>query len=491
MQDQSPSINTSNLLPNSTFTPPPVSFRDPSKRSFMPFRAIPGKVREFYGTWQEGPDLVCYRYGGDTIKVRYVKDKAFRWFGDTTKATLFGKDLFAKGSAKAITVTEGEEDTLAAYYMQGSKYPVVSVRSSTTARKDCEREFDYLNSFERIYLCFDADEPGRSAARDAATLFDPNKVYIVELKGDDLKDANDYLVKGKEAEFMKAWWNAKKFIPKNIISGFDSIKEVLSRTDQASLAHYPFKTLDDMAYGIRAGEITLITALEKVGKSSIMYALEAHLLRTTDYNVGIIHLEESEKKTIQGLVNYELKIPCHLPDSGVSVDDQFEAFRNLTRDDNRVYLYSHFGSDDPNNILGTIRYLVTVCHCKFIFLDHITMLATGFENDDTVRRLDYISTRLAMLVNELQFSLFLVSHVNDSGQTRGSRNISKIADLLIHLERDPEAESFDERNTTKLIIRGNRFAAKSGPAGYLVFDPSTYCVSEKTLETTVIADEPF
>jgi hypothetical protein len=109
------------------------------------------------------------------------------------------------------------------------------------------------------------------------------------------------------------------------------------------------------------------------------------------------------------------------------------------------------------------------------------MLVTGFAEteQDERKTLDRISTRLAMMTRELDFTLFLVSHVNDEGRTRGSRNIAKVADLIVHLERDIEAMDTDERNTTKLVCRGNRFAGKTGPAGQLVFDPKTFKIKEK------------
>ena len=151
----------------------------------------------------------------------------------------------------------------------------------------------------------------------------------------------------------------------------------------------------------------------------------------------------------------------------------------MTKKDDRVYFYSHFGSDDPDVILDVIRYLVAVCDCKFIFLDHITMLVTGFEEDDERKKLDYISTRLAMLTRELNFTLFLISHVNDDGKTRGSRNIAKVADLIISLSRDIESEDLDTRNTTKVLVKGNRFAGMTGPIKPLYFDVKTYVLQEK------------
>jgi twinkle protein len=209
-----------------------------------------------------------------------------------------------------------------------------------------------------------------------------------------------------------------------------------------------------------------------------MRAIEYHLLTTTDHNIGIIHLEEQEKRSVQGLVSYELQTPCHLPTSSASKEDQIEAYKRITKRDGRLSFYTHFGSDDPDSILDTIRYLVTVCHCKFIFLDHITMLVTGFEDDDERKKLDYISTRLAMLTRELNFTLFLVSHVNDDGKTRGSRNISKIADLIVHLDRDIESADPSQRNRTNLLVKGNRFGGTTGPAGCLLFNSDTYTIKE-------------
>ena len=402
--------------------------------------------------------------------------EAITTIGNSDDIRLFGQDKFSAGSAKSITVTEGAYDALSVYQMLGSKYPAVSVRSSSSARRDCERARAYLNSFEQIYICFDGDEPGQRAAKEVSSLFDVNKVFHVQLTKH--KDANDYLQAGDTKEFTNVWWNSKKFMPKGIVSDYKSIEEILNKESQKATATYPFTTLDSLAYGIRHGELILFTALEKVGKTEVLRAIEYHLLKTTDENVGVIHLEEEEKRSVQGLVSYELNVPCHLPDAGISIQDQFTAFKSITKVDGRLHFYTHFGSDDPNTILDIIRYLVGVCHCKYIFLDHITMLVTGFEDEDERKKLDYISTRLAMMTRELDFTLFLVSHVNDNGQTRGSRNIAKVADLIIHLERNLEADTPELRNKTQLRCRGNRFAGTTGPAGVLEFDPKSYTIKE-------------
>ncbi len=424
------------------------------------------------------PISLSFPFGEDFSIIKNLSDKSFRTVGDRHKVKLFGQDLFNSAEAKAITITEGAEDAMSVYQMLGSKYPAVSVRSATQARKDVETNYEYVNSFDKIYLCFDNDKPGQEAVKAVASLFDVNKVYHVKL--DKYKDANDYLVNGASEAFSKMWWNAKRYLPKGIVGSYDDVFNLLSKKGEDIIGTYPFPTLQSMTYGIRPGEVNLFTAQEKVGKTEFMRAIEYHLLQTTDHNIGIIHLEEGEKRSVQGLVGYHLGSPVHLPDSGVPLDDQLTAYKELTKRDGRVFYYTHFGSDDPDVILGAIRYLAGVCGCRIIFLDHVSMIVSGLHDDDERKTLDYISTKFAMMVREQNFALMEVSHVNDNDQTRGSRNISKAADLIVHLDRDKENQDPEVRNVINLMVKGNRFGSHSGPAGKVRFDPSTFRLAEVT-----------
>lgn len=373
--------------------------------------------------------------------------------------------------------------------MLGSRFPAVAVRSASTARGDCERAREYLNGFERIYLCFDNDLAGENAAREVAKIFDSSKIYHVKLTKH--KDANEYLTSTDENDakaFVSIWYNARPYLPQGVVNSWEDVESILSQEEDGAAVSYPFPTLEDMTGGIRYGEVTLLTAQEGVGKTEVLRAIEYHILKNTDENIAVIHLEEGEKRATQGLIGYELGSPVHMPDAGFSREDQFEAFKSLTKRTGRLHLYSHFGSDDPNTILDIIRYLATSCHCKFITLDHITMLVTGFEDDDERKKLDYLSTRLAMLAQELGFALLLVSHVNDDGKTRGSRNISKVAHSHIRLERDVEATTLDDRTTTSVTVIKNRFGWQTGPAGYLKFDPKTFMLKELEIEKLLDID---
>jgi len=392
---------------------------------------------------------------------------------------LFGAEKFPPGSAKYITVFEGAPDAMAGRDILGD-YPCVAIRSSSTARADIEANYEYLHSFERIYLCFDNDGPGQEAAKEAATaLVDFNKVYKVEL-GAGYKDANEYLERGQAELLRKAWWNAKRFLPENIVSSWSEIDEIIDNDKVTQGISFPWPRLDEMTYGMHKGQFILITAPEGIGKTEFLGHIEEQVLKEDpEANIGIIHLEESKARVVKRLAGYVLNQPVHLPDTTVSNDEVKAAFRKLSIRDDRIHLYSHFGSDDPKAILGMLRLLIGPCACKYIFLDHISMVVSGLEQEDERKALDMLSTQFKMLAEQFGIVFVCVSHVNDDGKTRGSRNISKVADLRIDLYRDLTSDDPVSRNTTSVTVSKNRLAGGTGPAGKLVFDSSNYRMTEE------------
>jgi twinkle protein len=143
-------------------------------------------------------------------------------------------------------------------------------------------------------------------------------------------------------------------------------------------------------------------------------------------------------------------------------------------------LYTHFGSDNPDIILDKMRFLMSAADCKFLFLDHISMVVSGLMADDERKLLDKLSTDIAMMAHDLDTCVIMVSHVNDDNKTRGSRNISKVADLHLHLSRDLENPDPGVRNTTDIFVKKNRFGSQTGPGGKLYFDAASFMLTEIT-----------
>jgi twinkle protein len=420
-----------------------------------------------------------YVYPNGATQVEDIDVKNFRWAkGDNHpehEPGLFGADKFSSGEHDTITIVEGAKDAASLY--QVIRSPVVSVQSASSAVSDCSAFRAYLNGFNRIYLALDGDSVGREAASRVARLFDANKLY--QVKFDKHKDPNDYLKAGESTELLNLWHNARRYQPDNVVSTFQDFDKILKEAPRNGVP-YPWPSLNALTYGIRTSEIVLLTAQEGIGKTELMHAIEHQILKETphDVSVGAIFLEEPKRRHLQAVAGLELRKPVHLPDCVCEEGEVLAALRKAVGQDERLHLYSHFGSDDPDLITDTIRFLVTARNCRYLLLDHISMVVSGLIEADERRTLDYLMTKLDMLVNELDFALILVSHVNDDGKTRGSRYIGKASNIRIDAVRDPQHIDPVERNTTTLTVSKNRFSGKTGFVCKLLFDTKTHTYSE-------------
>lgn len=444
---------------------------------YLPLRGVTKDTFRHYGCQTKidasgRPVAIGFVYPGGGVKSRKIGEKDFHWTGDH-KPGLFGLDKFASGSRKSITITEGELDACSLY--QCIKQPVVSVQSSVSAVRDCSADFAYLSGFERIYLAFDGDAAGRAATAAVARLFDHGKVYHVRFSN--RKDANDYLQVGETSELLNIWHNAKPYVPDNIVFSFEDFQKALSEPKKEGVP-WPFPTLNKMTYGIRPGEVVLLKAPEKVGKTSLMHAFLHNILKVTDDNVAAIFLEEPKHRLLQSLAGLTLGRPVHLPTDPCTPIQVLDAVKSLVKKDERLHIYDNFGAMDPDVFLDLVRFLVAGRNVKHVFFDHISIgCSVGHETDER-RVIEYLANRLEMLVKELNFSLIMVSHVNDNGQTRGSHYLTKVADITIDASRNTMALDEQERRTIHLSIPFNRFCASTGHAGDITFDPVSYRLAE-------------
>lgn len=449
-------------------------------------RRLTKTTMERFGVVREDDKFYFPYYDSDlqlvAAKVRGVKDKTFVASGAWTKGTLFGQNLFPNGG-KYITVVEGEFDALAAYQMTGSKWPVVSIRNgAASALKDCKANYEYLNSFETIVICFDGDTAGIKASKEVAELFGSKCKVFKPVP--DYKDACDWLSESKEAGFVDRWWKAESFIPDGIVSG-SSLWDVVCTPMAPADCTYPWKGLNDITYGIRFGELVTVTAGSGLGKSQVLREVVWHLLQETPDNIGLMFLEESVRKTALSVMSLAANAPLHLPDSVVSDEERKRAFDN-TLGTGRLYLFDHFGSTSIENIINRVRYMAKGMSCKYVFLDHLSIIVSAQDNGDERKAIDEIMTKLRMLVQETNIALVIVSHLkrpSDKGheegaltslsQLRGSAAIAQLSDMVIGLERNGQSDDEVKRNTTKVRVLKNRYSGQTGPACNLHYSKHT------------------
>ena len=427
-------------------------------------------------------------------KVRIVENKQFYATGGFDNAGLFGQQAF-KGGGKYITVTEGEADAMAVNEMFDGKWPAVSIRSGAAgAAKDIKASLEWLETFDHVVICFDNDKAGQESAKSVLNLFTPNKAKNVTLP---MKDAGDMLSARKVQDFVKEWWNAKAFRPDGIVSGLDTWDLLQEKRDVKSIP-YPWECLNAFTYGFRPQELVTITSGSGMGKSQIMRELEYYLLKNTEDNIGILALEEDIPKTTLGIMSMEANKLLHVPEvrAGVSIEEE-RGYWERTFGLDKLQLLDHWGSTSEDDLLGRIRYMAKGLDCKWIILDHLSIVVSDQDNGDERKAIDSIMTNLRKLVQETGVGLFLVSHLRrpsgskahedggkiSLGELRGSAAIAQLSDIVIGLERDQQHADPTTRNTTCVRVLKNRFVGLTGPACYLYYDKESGRMIETSCPT--------
>lgn len=420
-----------------------------------------------YPTKDQRIGAVKYRHSG----------KEFSWFKDGGKPHLFGQQLWGT-KGKSIVITEGELDCLSVFQVRPT-WPVVSLPNGAhSAYKDLSKVINLLDGFEEIVLFFDNDDQGQEAATKAASLFDPKKVFIAYTVG--YKDANEALMAGDSQAILQALWQKKQFKPRSIVEA-STLRALVSRPITGKDASYHIEGLNEKTSGLRLGELVTVTAGSGVGKSTFCGELASSLIEQ-GHKVGYIALEESVQRTALRLMTVKAGRPLHEDNSVLSPEEMNEAF-DATLGSGRLFLRDGFGSVDPDEILSDCRYLVRGMECKWIILDHLSILMSGSEIPDERKLIDLTMTRLRSFVEEVGCGLILISHLKRPqgdkghedggevhlGQLRGSHSIAQLSDIVLALERNLSGGS----DTAKVRVLKNRFNGKTGPAAVLQYNELT------------------
>jgi twinkle protein len=422
-------------------------------------------------------------------KIRQVEGKKIWSQGDMGDALLFGQNLFKSGG-KYITITEGEIDAMSVYEMLGSKWAVVSIKNGVqSAVQNCKQHLEYLNSFENVVVCFDNDKPGVEASQKVAQLFEPNKCKIVRL---DHKDPNEYQKMGKAKDFVRDWWSAESYTPAGILN-LAKLGDSLYDEEYCETIPYPWSAMNEKTYGMRTGELVTFTSGAGMGKSSIMRELMHHILRNSDDNIGILALEESTKNTAFNIMSVEANERLYIKEIRNQFSrEQLNKWQKDTIGSGRFFAFDHFGSISNDEILSRVRYMAKSLDCKWIFLDHLSILVSGQDEGDERKSIDVLMTKLRSLVEETGVGLLLVSHLrrptgdlgHENGKEvtlshlRGSASIAHLSDSVIALERNQQADDDVIACTTTIRILKNRYTGETGVSCYLHYDKKSGRMSQ-------------
>ena len=376
----------------------------------------------------------------------------------------------------------GNCDAMSAWQMlQNGRFtnPVVSLPGATPSGKLWEKCKGWLDSFDKIILSVDNDEPGRKVAEVISEIF-PGKVFIMDHSQH--KDANDFLMNGDGRAYVNAWWKAKRHKPESILS---DVEDYLSLYDDSPDFEY-FQTgiqeLDDKMLGICKGHVTLIQAESGLGKTEFCRYLETKALETGKYRVAAMHLEESKVRSLLGLVSYKLNTNVTIKkfiDEKQLDSEVRQSIKEITESENFV-TFDFDMQEGHEGLIKQVRYLVAALSVDYIFVEPIQDCVTGNSSEKEGKLADLI-TQLSTLASKLNVGIVVVAHQNSEGGAMYSSMITKRAAFELLLKRDRDSDDPEERNRTHVVIgRKNRTGLGNGPAGAVDFDLESYTLTPVT-----------
>lgn len=430
------------------------------------------------------------------------KNKEFIWTGKSGKSMPFGYQLW-KAEGKMLVVTEGEIDAMSVSQVQDHKWPVVSISGGAAKEegvakviKEIEKHIDFFLGWEKVIFMFDNDDPGRVSAKAAAATLPPGKAFIASLP---LKDANAMLVEGRGSEIIKAIWDAKEYRPDHIVN-LSELTEEIKKPITWGL-EWPWARMTELTYGRRRSEIHTFGAGPGVGKTD--FFLEQISKNASQLHIpsGVIMLETPVAEVGKRLAGKVAGKLFHIPETEYEPEELDAALLELGK---QVYMYDSFGSTEWHNIKNIIYHYVQGLGIRDIWLDHLT--AIKIKGSNSMETLETIMSDLGGMVKQLDFTLYLVSHLHrpfgnqkpysEGGPVKleslhGSSALEKWSSYVWGLERNMMSEDPIIKNQLRVRCLKDRYTGRStGQSMYLDYDPDTGLMHETDEYVTEENDNP-
>lgn len=446
-----------------------------------------GVTEQYYPVTQEG-QISGY-------KIREVP-KNFRSVGRTgADCEMFMAFRFNRGG-KYLLITEGEVDSLSAYQMlkdynskRGSDFEtaVVSPTTGANSQKQVAANYKFFDLFDQIVLAYDSDKAGQEAAEKIIPVLPKGKVKIMQMR---FKDANEYLEKGKEKEFINDFYAAKSYVPVGVVASnqiSDAMREEI-QVPRIPLPPFMHRLQDMMAGGIPLGRIVNLGSASGTGKSTICDEILYFMLFNSPHKVGIVTLESTTGQ-------YGIKLLSRHISKKLELLGPETAFEMLQQEDIKKKEYELFNNEegeprfylvddrdgDVTNIQSAIENLIISCGCKVIVLDplHDVISSLPLEEQE-----NFMSWQKGMVKSHM-CTFLNVCHTRKTGNGQksgstgadlheedlmGNSAIYKSAACNLMFSRNKEAEDELEKNTTIMKATKIRWTGKTGIAGKYYYD---------------------
>ncbi len=256
----------------------------------QPYRGIEPSTYKYFGVMhkvgQDGGLLeqIYPTFKGSNLQgfKRRILPKTFaKPYGDVRREVdFFGQFRFLKSQSRDVIISAGEIDCMSIYQVlkehtdsrnsrNNTEFEAVPVVSSTLGEEgtkvQAQMQYDWLNRFERILVCFDDDAAGKKALEGMFSSLPKGKMFVMELHS---SDPNDCLESGDKQKIINAYYKAKPYAPVGVLGSSSLAEKILEHAsiEKIPLPPYMHRLQDLMAGGIPLGVIVNLISSSGTGK---------------------------------------------------------------------------------------------------------------------------------------------------------------------------------------------------------------------------------
>jgi len=393
---------------------------------------------------KDGKVALPYYKDGTLVNIKYRSVGNKEMFSEKEcEPILFGRDLITQ---EALFITEGEFDAMALYQYG---FEAVSVPNGASGHTWVENEWDYLETFSAIYLCFDTDEAGERGAKELSMKLGEARCFRVRFPE---KDANDCLLKGVSIEEMtNCFITATEMAPDTIARPEDFRDEVFVRFfDAAKMigTSTPWEGLTKKLRGWRFSELTIISGYNGSGKSTILGQIIIDLIKKGN-NIYIYSGEMHPSRMLKWLIVQYLAKSNPSPDE---VDRALKFFNN------NMIIENITASISKEDLFRGMKYSSQRYGVSFFFIDSLMKIQLP-KADEYIEQQEFMNELVGVNV-KYNAHTFIVCHPRKASSDereagkmdiKGSSHITDVADNVIMIQR------ISEKKKHELIAKGKSY----------------------------------
>lgn len=404
-------------------------------------RKISPETAAKYKLCSKGNELMFPSFAdGELVfaKYRQAPQKKFRCDADC-QPILFGWQIVPP-NARSIVLVEGELDSMALYEYGVPALSVPFGGGGGEKQQWIDHEYDKLAMYDCIFLCMDADGPGKQAGDELIKRLGRERCRVVELPR---KDANDCLMEGvSREEIVRCFERARTRDPEQLRNASEFEEEIIREFANSDAAQtgirLPWRKVGDQLI-LRPGELSIWSGINGHGKSEAAgHVLASAIADGWRCCVASLEFKPSRwlKRLCRQITGLTMPSPAYL-----------QHVTNVFRE--KLWCFDAVGNAKSDEILEVFAYAAKRYGIHFFVIDNLAKC--GFSEDDYNGQKRFVD-RLTDFAKTFDIHVALVCHMRktDSEERpgnkmdiKGSGGITDMADTVVSVWRNkPKEEAF-------------------------------------------------